>query len=66
MLLGIVIVRNVTYAIEYSLNQDMSQSKIKALSISKSVDFTHSLLDEVLSEIKIASYLTRTVYWLYY
>ena len=55
-------VRNVTYAIEYSLNQDMSQSKIKALSISKSVDFTHSLLDELLSELN-ASYLTRTVYW---
>lgn len=32
------------------------------MSISKSVDFTHSLLDELLSELN-ASYLTRTVYW---
>lgn len=54
--------RNVTYALEYSLNPDMSNSKIKPLTMSKSVDFTHALLDDMLSDVD-GSYLTKTLYW---
>lgn len=54
--------RNVTYALEYSLNADMSQSKIKPLTMNKSVDFTHALLDEALTDVG-AAYLTKKLYW---
>lgn len=52
----------VTYAIEYSLNADMTLSKVKALTANKTANFTHELLDEMLSDLG-ASYLTKTVYW---
>jgi len=53
---------NVTYAIEYSLYANMSNSKTKALNNDKTYNFTHSLLDEMLSDVG-ASYLTRNLYW---
>lgn len=53
---------NVTYAIEYSLNADMSNPKVKALDKNKNVDFTHQLLDEILSDAG-GAYLTKTLYW---
>lgn len=52
----------VTYAIEYSLNADMTHSKVKELTTNKTVGFTHSLLDDMLSDLG-ASYWTKTVYW---
>lgn len=52
----------VTYAIEYSLNADMTQSKVKGLTTNKTVNFTHSLLDDILSDLG-AAYWTKTVYW---
>lgn len=54
--------RGVTYALEYSLNADMSASKTRSLTAEKSAALTHSLLDDMLSELG-GAYLTRTVYW---
>jgi uncharacterized protein (TIGR02145 family) len=53
---------NVTYALEYSLNADMSQSRVWPLNKTKSVDLTHLLLDDMLSNAG-AAYLTKTLYW---
>jgi uncharacterized protein (TIGR02145 family) len=55
-------VPSVTYAVEYSLNAGMTQSKVKTLSTARSVDFTHTLLDEMLSDLG-GAYITKTVYW---
>jgi len=52
----------VTYAIEYSLYADMTQSKVKESTPNKTLNFTHRLLDEMLSDLG-ASYWTKTVYW---
>lgn len=54
--------RGVTYALEYSLNADMSASKTRPLTVEKSAALTHSLLDDMLSDLG-GAYLTRTVYW---
>lgn len=54
--------RGVTYALEYSLNADMSASKTRPLTAEKSAALTHSLLDDMLSDLG-GAYLTRTVYW---
>lgn len=54
--------RGVTYALEYSLNPDMSASKTRALTTEKSAALTHSLLDDMLSDLG-GAYLTRTIYW---
>lgn len=54
--------RGVTYALEYSLQPDMSASKTLPLTAEKSAALTHALLDEMLSELG-GAYLTRTVYW---
>lgn len=54
--------RNVTYALEYSLKADMTQSKLKPLSVNKSMDLTHAMLDDALTELG-ASYLTKKIYW---
>jgi len=54
--------RNVTYAFEYSLNADMSQSKMKVLTMDKSADLTHALLDDALTDLG-AAYLTKKLYW---
>ena len=52
----------VTYAIEYSLNSDMTQSKLKTLSSAKTYSFTHTILDDMLSDLG-GAYITKTVYW---
>ena len=54
--------RGVTYALEYSLNADMSASKTRPLTAEKSAALTHSLLDDMLSDLG-GAYLTRTIYW---
>ncbi len=54
--------RGVTYALEYSLNPDMSASRTQSLTAEKSAALTHSLLDDMLSDLG-GAYLTRTVYW---
>ena len=54
--------RGVTYALEYSLNPDMSASRTRPLTAEKSAALTHSLLDDLLSDLG-GAYLTRTVYW---
>lgn len=54
--------RGVTYAIEYSLQADMSDARVRPLTEDKSVGLTHSLLDDMLSDLG-GAYLTRTIYW---
>lgn len=51
-----------TYAMEYSLKSDMSEAQILELDRNKSFNFTHNLLDNILSDLG-GSYLTKTVYW---
>ncbi|MCC8155146.1 MAG: SusE domain-containing protein [Tannerellaceae bacterium] len=53
---------NIIYVLEYSLSDDMSNSKVTELTKNKSVDFTHQLLDNMLSDLG-GSYLTKTIYW---
>lgn len=43
--------RGITYALEYSLNADMSASKTRPLTAEKSAALTHSLLDDMLSDL---------------
>lgn len=54
--------RGITYALEYSLNADMSASKTRPLTAEKSAALTHSLFDDMLSDLG-GAYLTRTIYW---
>lgn len=54
--------RNVTYALEYSLDAEMNAPKMHPLTTGKSVEMTHALLDELLSDLG-GAYLTRTIYW---
>lgn len=54
--------KNVTYAMEYSLLPDMTQSKTKALDGNKNYSFTHALLDDLLSDLG-AGYQTKKIYW---
>lgn len=54
--------KSVTYAIEYSLLPDMTQSKTKALDSNKNYSFTHTLFDDILSDLG-AGYQTKKVYW---
>ncbi len=51
-----------TYAVEYSLKSDMSESKTLELSRDKSFTFTHNTFDGMLSDLG-GAYLTKTVYW---
>lgn len=54
--------RNVTYALEYSLDAEMNAPKVRPLTTERSVEMTHALLDELLSDLG-GAYLTRTIYW---
>jgi uncharacterized protein (TIGR02145 family) len=51
-----------TYAIEYSLKADMSDSKVSSLTRNKSIDFTYNFLDKILTDLG-GAYLTKIVYW---
>ncbi|MDE6623473.1 MAG: SusE domain-containing protein [Alistipes sp.] len=54
--------RGVTYALEYSLSEEMSEARTRPLTTEKSAALTHALLDEMLTELD-GAYLTRTIYW---
>jgi uncharacterized protein (TIGR02145 family) len=51
-----------TFAVEYSLNANMSASVKKTLDANKSVSMTHRFLDDMLSDLG-GAYLTKDVYW---
>lgn len=53
---------NLSFAIEYSMDQDMKNSRRKEVGNVRSLDLTHTLLDEMLTDLG-GAYLTKTVYW---